>query len=319
MRNFFTKIERYLSSDSSVSFWYLPIKYPFNVDYNHPCFYYLDFSEKLRYKGPYDKNNIPMLNYKGSIGIRYNPCAIAQYGLGALFNFGKTEDHDLLNKALLACEWLSNNLKEIDPKKQIYLWLYDFDLKEYSVKSPWASALAQGQGISLLVRMYKLSGNEIYASKASQAFKSFHIKIEEGGLLREINEGKIYEEVPTRKLSCVLDGFIYSLLGLYDLFIFLKDFKAYKLFIEGVETLERILPRYDLKFWSKADLYIDKPPMIASLFYHKIHIYQLKILYELTNREIFKFYAEKWMNYLNNKFFRALAILYKSIFKIFFY
>ena len=38
--------------------------------------------------------------------------------------------------------------------------------------------------------------------------------------------------------------------------------------------------------------------MIASLFYHKLHIVQLEILYYLTNEKIFKDTSVKWSKYM---------------------
>src|ERR1700733_4209128 len=43
--------------------------------------YYMPFSEKADYIGPYDPSGIPLLNYHGNIGLQYNPIAIAQWGL----------------------------------------------------------------------------------------------------------------------------------------------------------------------------------------------------------------------------------------------
>ncbi|MGC2245207.1 MAG: hypothetical protein WA609_01270, partial [Terriglobales bacterium] len=39
--------------------------------------YYMSFREKADYSGPHDANGIPMLDYRGAIGLQYNPIAIA--------------------------------------------------------------------------------------------------------------------------------------------------------------------------------------------------------------------------------------------------
>jgi hypothetical protein len=312
-------IKRYFTGISSVSFWHLPVKYDGTVDYRDPHFYYLDLSEKLKYRGHFDSGGIPMLDYKGNIGVRYNPCAVAQYGLGALYDFGKRGSKDSFAKFLSSAEWLSGNLKIISEENNLYLWLYDFDLDAYSIKAPWASALAQGQGISLLIRAYKITGDKKYALKAIQAFQSFLVGVEKGGVRRNLGEGVIFEEVPTNKPSCILDGFMFSLFGLMDLYIFHAEQKALEEFEKAYETLKRILPQYDMKFWSRADLYVNWPRMISSLFYHKLHIYQLDILYHITGNGIFKHYSYKWNKYLQNNLFKFTALIYKAMFKIFFY
>ena len=43
--------------------------------------YYMTFTDKARYEGPFDEQGVPLLDYHGDIGLRYNPIAIAQYGL----------------------------------------------------------------------------------------------------------------------------------------------------------------------------------------------------------------------------------------------
>src|ERR1700691_1705796 len=43
--------------------------------------YYMSFREKADYAGPYDAAGVPMLDYRGAIGLQYNPIEIAQWGL----------------------------------------------------------------------------------------------------------------------------------------------------------------------------------------------------------------------------------------------
>lgn len=315
MRELTAKIKRYFSGSSSVGFWHLPVGYD-REDYSNPHFYYLDLSEKLKYKGPYNGGCIPLLDYKGDIGLQYNPCAVAQYGLGALYRFGRTGDKDSYDRFISTTEWLSANLKK---ESNLYLWLYDFDLDAYSVKAPWPSALAQAQGISVLARAYRIAGREEYAEKSLKAFQSLLVKVQDGGLRRETEEGPIYEEVPTSRLSCILDGFMFTLFGLMDLHLFTGYVKALEEFNLAVGTLERILPRYDMRFWSRADLYAEHPKMIASQFYHRLHIDQLDVLHRITGKDRFRYYSEKWNRHLENSLFRAAAFAYKAAFKLFYY
>src|ERR1700722_14998634 len=54
--------------------------------------YYMAFREKADYSGPHDANGIPMLDYRGAIGLQYNPIAIAQWGLANYNRFLETSD-----------------------------------------------------------------------------------------------------------------------------------------------------------------------------------------------------------------------------------
>ena len=40
--------------------------------------YYMTFTRKADYPGPFDENGIPMLDYRGRVGVQYNPIAISQ-------------------------------------------------------------------------------------------------------------------------------------------------------------------------------------------------------------------------------------------------
>ncbi|OYT61249.1 hypothetical protein B6U81_03450 [Thermoplasmatales archaeon ex4484_30] len=51
----------------------------------------------------------------------------------------------------------------------------------------------------------------------------------------------------------------------------------------------------------------------ATKSYHKLHINQLKVLYELTGKDIFSEYAEKWEKYMNKSMNRFRASLRRMI------
>ena len=53
-------------------------------------------------------------------------------------------------------------------------------------------------------------------------------------------------------------------------------------FLRGVRTLVRNLDRYDLGFWSLYEQSGTRLPMVASPFYHQLHIVQLRIMHRLT-------------------------------------
>ena len=59
--------------------------------------------------------------------------------------------------------------------------------------------------------------------------------------------------------------------------------------------------------------------MIASPFYHHLHVIQLDILYRLTNEALFRHYALRWENQRQNLIKRNLALGYKAVFKIWYY
>lgn len=97
--------------------------------------------------------------------------------------------------------------------------------------------MGQGQAISLLSRaFFQSGGNELYLNTAFAALKPFKVLSKNGGVLSEFMDlHPWYEEYPTIPPIFILNGFMYSLIGLYDLFTLApngsKVIKYYLLFL----------------------------------------------------------------------------------------
>src|SRR5579872_3373793 len=74
--------------------------------------YYMPFSEKANYAGPFDSGNVPLIDYRGHIGLQYNPIAIAQWGLGNYNLFVREGSDACKAKFLAASDWLCDNLEK---------------------------------------------------------------------------------------------------------------------------------------------------------------------------------------------------------------
>jgi len=281
--------------------------------------YYMPFTAKADYPGPYDQDGIPLLNYHGKIGLQYNPIAIAQYGLGNYNLFSRTGEPGRRRKFLTVADWLVAHLEK--NKAGLWVWNHHFDWEYRTpLKAPWYSALAQGQGISLLVRAYKEKRDEKYLECARLAFGSFLKRVEEGGVIFVDEKGHVWlEEYIVFPPTHILNGFIWASWGVYDFFLATRDSFARKLFDQAMETLSVNLPKYDLGFWSLYELSETKLKMLASPFYHQLHIIQLRILFLLTGKEIFRIFAEKWERYRRKLVNRKVALLYKTAFKLLYY
>ncbi len=277
------------------------------------------FASKAEYSGQYDKDGIPLLNYHGRIGIQYNPIAIAQYGLGNYNLFLRTGDSAYKEKFILVADWLVSNLKQNN--SGIWVWNHYFDW-EYrtQLRAPWYSGLAQGQGISVLVRAFDITRDKKYLDSAERAFESFFYSIDDGGVVFIDTDGNPWiEEYLVEPPTHILNGFIWALWGVYDYYLTTRDRKAQSFFEQCITTLTKNIDRYDTGFWSLYELSSTKLKMLASPFYHRLHITQLSILHRLTGEKKFKEYEERWRGYQNNFFKRSLAFAYKGVFKLLYY
>ena len=305
-----------LGGNSHLTFWHETPTENLNASPTELGEYYMLFAEKADYKGPYDANGIPQLDYHGHIGLQYNPIAIAQYGLGNYNLWRRTSDPIRREKFFRIADWLCANL-ETNPHG-LAVWNHHFDW-EYrdTLRAPWYSALAQGQGVSVLLRAHKESGNPTYLDAARRAFTTFEEPITKGGVAFTDNSGDLwFEEYLVSPPTHILNGFIWALWGVHDYSVATGDTSASDLFQRGIRTLVRNLGRYDLGFWSLYEQSGTLLPMVASDFYHQLHIVQLRTMYRLTNQQIFAQFADRWESFARSRINRTAAYWYKVAFKL---
>lgn len=281
--------------------------------------YYMPFVEKADYPGPFDDAGIPLLDYRGRLGRQYNPIAIAQYGLGNYNLYHRTHSCDRRCRFLKAANWLVDNLEQ--NSHGVWVWNHKFDFEYRTpLRAPWYSGLAQGQGISLLVRAYSATGAVAYLQAAQQAFAAMLVSVEKGGVAYADAHGFTWiEEYIVSPPTHILNGFIWATWGVHDYWLATADPLARELFERVVATLAHYLPRYDAGFWSLYEQNNLPMMMLASPFYHRLHIVQLAILYALTSIELFEGYSRRWAMYQHNRLNRVRALAHKSIYKLRYY
>ncbi|XP_008548880.1 D-glucuronyl C5-epimerase B [Microplitis demolitor] len=175
----------------------------------------------------------------------------------------------------------------------------------------WYSAMGQGHAISVLARAYYHSGDERYLQAAVRGLKPFRITSSKGGVAAYFMDKFVwYEEYPTTPSSFILNGFIYSLIGLYDLKCIAtgKDAdEATELFDSGMVSLKNMLTLFDTGSGTTYDLRhftLKSAPNLARWDYHSTHINQLLLLNTIdidNNDQIFILTAERWIGYMNGK------------------
>jgi heparosan-N-sulfate-glucuronate 5-epimerase len=281
--------------------------------------YYMLFSEKADYQGVYDAAGIPQLDYRGHIGVQYNPIAIAQYGLGNYNLWRRTGDDARKKKFFLIADWLCAHLEQNSHGLAVWNHHFDWEYRD-TLKAPWYSALAQGQGISVLVRAHKESGDQRYLEAAQRAFASFQNPMQEGGVAFADESGDLwFEEYIVSPPTHILNGFIWALWGVHDYALATNEAIAKQLFSRGVRTLLHNLDRYDLGFWSLYEQSGTRLPMVASAFYHQLHVVQLRVMHRLTGEGKFSEVADRWERYTRIRAHRLRALCYKSVFKLCYY
>jgi heparosan-N-sulfate-glucuronate 5-epimerase len=109
---------------------------------------------------------------------------------------------------------------------------------------------------------------------------------------------------------------MWALWGVYDFYVATGSSDACELFAVGIKTLRTNLHCYDLGFWSLYEQSGTRLPMIASPFYHRLHITQLQVMHRLTGDAIFAQFADRWQRYAHSRSKRTRALCYKGAFKL---
>ncbi|MFT6501836.1 MAG: hypothetical protein ACJASQ_001952 [Crocinitomicaceae bacterium] len=275
--------------------------------------FYQDFTQALfhfdeNYFGDFDAEGIPMSGF-GEQAV-YSQIYIVQYGLIC---------HDLvidgidveLNKGYVknCVNWLLKNKEE---HQGTTIWRNHYPNPRYDLKSGWVSGMYQGQVISLLLRYGQMFDQmDVVLPITQSAFEFFDIEYKDGGVKRFDKNGLLwFEEYPGAEPSFVLNGFVYTLLGIYDLWRVTKDPAVKNVIDECVKTLKESMQFYDSGYWS---VYDQLNKELATKYYHKnIHIPLMEVLHNLTGEEIFDAYKKRWEKQLNSNFNRVwVQVMYR--------
>lgn len=308
-------------------------RYPITPDLNTQELkeYYFVFTENRVASGDdqplikkFDENGIPINSTYVDVSDKeyvYFPISIGQLGLAIFHTYLETKSDSDKERFLKFCEWFANEQNYDYSEALGARWLTEVPLPAYHNPGPWASAFSQSRALSILLRGYQLTGKQEYLDLAEKALTSFTVPVDQGGVTAFTQWGPFYEEYTSEVPTLVLNGMIFALCGVYDFVRVVPDHAlAQKIYAEGIETVKKILPEYNLGYWSKynlceADWYPKVDP--ATIQYQKLHITQLTMLYQLTGETIFKVYADKFLKqitYLN--IFRMYAVKFRALKKL---
>lgn len=154
--------------------------------------------------------------------------------------------------------------------------------------------------MSLLERAYRITGDRRYLDAALRALAPLQTNVRDGGLLRCFGgdcRHPFFEEYPTHPASYVLNGFMFTLVGLHDLASVAPSSSAGADFQAGLRTLATVLPRYDYEGRPSYSLTQDTIPGIAPDWapsYHPVDVYLLEALDSVSPHVVFGHYAVRW-------------------------
>jgi hypothetical protein len=177
--------------------------------------------------------------------------------------------------------------------------------------TPWINAMVQGWAGALFMRAHQLTGDERYADAALCAVTPFFVAVEAGGLRDTSNGGVFYEKYPfAGQTRHVLNGFMSSLLGVWDVARATGDSAARRAFDDGVASLDdALLASYDNGHTSLYHQQGHRRATPSCVFYTWVHARQLAALARITGEHRLLGWAERWRDYTHNPRHRAHSTL----------
>lgn len=260
--------------------------------------YYNDLTEKVT-KRENIGSEVPLSSVDTGEKINFS-IEIFQYGLGAYDLYLLNDDKSMIEKVKASADWAVNNQNE---DGSWVTFAYEQPNHPYS-------SMAQGEGISLLLRAHILLKDDRYLHSAKKAFMFMIKQLEEGGTTKYDGNDIYFYECTEDPL--ILNGWIFSIWGVYDYHKFFRDENSRGILFRTLNSLEKKLADFDLGYWSK----YEDGKRICSPFYHRLHVSQLSVMFMLFEKETYKYYAEKWNKYEKNTLYKIRAFVIKAIQKI---
>ena len=254
----------------------------------------------------FDDKGIPLVQYHD--GLKYVPTTAFHWGLVSFSKWIATGNQSNFDDAMEVAIWAVGNQSETGG----WGWFFNHsfhggDLGE--MYSGWYGGMTQGLGMSFLTRMYAETGNQSFKDAALNATELLTIPVDQGGVLRTYNGHSWFEEYPTPDAgSFVLNGYIYSLIGLYDLWTVFNSTEAGELYQNGTDSLYAMIGLFDLGCASSYDLVHHSvpgsAPNIAREGYHSLHITLISVM-NIFENDGFQTVEDRWIEYAGDVCFSS--------------
>jgi heparosan-N-sulfate-glucuronate 5-epimerase len=261
-------------NEAALRSWAYPVSLEFTLE------------RETRFYSPKDAAGLPLRVYK-SVGRQYNPTRIAGYGLAHFNRYLASSRSECRETFMKTADWFA---AAGDGR-----WSCHFDWND--LKAPWISCLAQGQGISVLARAYHLTGEAKYLKSARMALTPLSQPLLIGGVRSHLDDASEFlEEYPSSAPVHVLNGFLFALIGIYDLMRLEPASGPSVGFDELVQSLESNIGKWDLGYWSAYDVSTAACGIrnAATMAYHRLHITLLRFLGTMLNRGVLRDTADRW-------------------------
>lgn len=248
-----------------------------------------------------------VLDHRRSGRRHFHPVHTSQFALLALANWDLTKESGYLESAAANMDALLERAENTD--FGVFLpYTFDFALhsdRNNVIRAPWYSAMAQGQALSVLSRLYEATNEDLWLDRAYDVFRPLATVYRFDQVMTRMqpwvsfvdSEGYLWLEEyagggvePMR----VLNGHVFAIFGLYDYWRVSRSAEVVPLLQGALATVEHYVPRLRVKGEpSWYGMRIQDNPIAQSPKYHRIHIEQLRALEEMVGAGVFAELADQ--------------------------
>lgn len=256
--------------------------------------YALHRPHRYRLRGLTDNEGIPLFLFEGR--TYHHPVLVAQQVLADLESYRLGGGNAFLDRAHRSVKKLLTDT--IRSREGLYYpYRFDFPLagnRDDLMVAPWYSAMAQGQVLSAVARLFEVAHHEDLRQAADMTFRTFlnersdrdpwTVFVDDNGYLWLEEYAK---DPPMR----VLNGHLFGMFGLFDYHRVTLDQRAATVFQGAAATVLS----YGEQFRDPGGVssYCLRVPTIKSEKYHVIHQEQLRMLSRMTGEASFAEMADR--------------------------
>jgi len=243
--------------------------------------------------GVRDSTGVRMFSFSGQSTLWNHPVGQAQYALTSLNSYRLTKDQTYLDIA-------TKNAQRLVDRRVIsggaWYYPYDFDFAVHgdttqTLRAPWYSAMAQGQALSVFVRLFEVTADPTWKAAADATYASLRQAPEgEAPFASHVDaQGRLwleeYPRYPFANSEKVLNGHIFAFYGLHDYWILTGESEVQDLALGALRTVELTVP-VEFRRPNGASVYSLRHGY-PSYTYHNVHVRQMLEIWRLVTSRVY--------------------------------
>lgn len=290
-----------------------------HIDFSSPRGYYIDYTPWAYARCEADDEGIPLVRGSGGEHVP-SPVLVSRIAMGNLELYLSNGSAERREKFEALTRWLIAH-QEVIPGGYGG-WSMPRVPRGFdgAVAEGWFSGGTHSECLSTLVRAAVLLRTDGAREAARRAFGGLRTSVGDGGFLREIGDGSDVGDIPSLAFIDELpvqeprllafETHVRGLWAAFDYGFMDSDDSSRGLFERCLDGLSFVLERYDLGYWTRADLRAGpratRPTSEGGL---ETQVMMLEVLFAMSQRAEFGSAARRWESYVTRPVGRTRALL----------